>query len=239
MSSSEQQPLLQHDPEAAESSSSGSRSISHRERLAEWLESPYFHKIVIALITIDAAIVLTDLGYTLLSPNCTQEGPEGPEWLEILTHISLGITAFFLLEIPLALFAFGLDYYNPIGTVPHAMLHDFDAIIIVTTFILEVFLKGKQRELAGLLIVLRLWRLVKLVGGYYSVVCPRKYIGLLTHKPITGIAVGAGELEEDTAKEFAALSRELDQTKRELYNMQEENKTLRSRLGNLRQSEND
>ncbi|KAJ3843428.1 hypothetical protein EV361DRAFT_944914 [Lentinula raphanica] len=218
MSSSEQQPLLQHDPEAAESSSSGSRSISHRERLAEWLESPYFHKIVIALITIDAAIVLTDLGYTLLSPNCTQEGPEGPEWLEILTHISLGITAFFLLEIPLALFAFGLEYYNPIGTVPHAMLHDFDAIIIVTTFILEVFLKGKQRELAGLLIVLRLWRLVKLVGG---------------------IAVGAGELEEDTAKEFAALSRELDQTKRELYNMQEENKTLRSRLENLGQSEND
>ncbi|KAJ3742196.1 hypothetical protein DFH05DRAFT_1527894 [Lentinula detonsa] len=212
---SEQQPLLQPDTEALQGSIP--RSLSFRERLAGWLESPYFHKIVIALITIDAAIVLTDLGYTLLSPNCTQEGPEGPEWLEVLTHISLGITAFFLLEIPLALLAFGLEYYNPFGAVPHAILHDFDAVIIVTTFILEVFLKGKQRELAGLLIVLRLWRLVKLVGG---------------------IAVGAGELEEDTAKEFAELSRELENTKRDLSDAKEENEKLRSRLAHLGQSEN-
>lgn len=38
-------------------------------------------------------------------------------------------------------------------------------MIIITTFILEFVLKGRQRELAGLLITLRLWRLVKLVGG--------------------------------------------------------------------------
>ncbi|KAJ4488112.1 hypothetical protein J3R30DRAFT_3695759 [Lentinula aciculospora] len=212
---SEQQPLLQ-DAETGESSNTD--SISFRERMASWLESPHFHKVVIALITIDAAIVLTDLGYTLLSPDCTPEGPEGPQWLEILTHLSLGITAFFLLEIPLALLAFGLGYYNPFGPVPHAILHDFDAIIIVTTFILEVFLKGKQRELAGLLIVLRLWRLVKLVGG---------------------IAVGAGELEEDTAKEFAELSKELQSTKQNLRDAQDENKKLRSRLVSLGQSEND
>ena len=47
----------------------------------------------------------------------------------------------------------------------HAGLHLFDSLIIVTTFVLEVILKGRERELAGLLIVLRLWRLVKLVGG--------------------------------------------------------------------------
>ncbi|KAJ4501519.1 hypothetical protein C8R41DRAFT_892177 [Lentinula lateritia] len=215
MTMSEQQPLLQ-DAEAGENSNPS--PLSFRERLAFWLESQLFHKIVIALITIDAAIVLTDLGYTLLSPNCTTEGPEGPQWLEVLTHISLGITAFFLFEIPLALLAFGSDYYNPFGAVPHAILHDFDAVIIVTTFILEVFLKGKQRELAGLLIVLRLWRLVKLVGG---------------------IAVGAGELEEDTAKEFAELNTEFEKTKRELSEEQEENKKLRARLVNLGQSQND
>ncbi|KAE9399305.1 hypothetical protein BT96DRAFT_820767 [Gymnopus androsaceus JB14] len=208
---SEQQPLL-HDVEGG--SGRESETVSYRERLAVWLESAPFHKFVIALITIDAAIVLADLGYTLLSPGCTPEGPEGPEWLEILSHISLGITAFFLIEIPLAIFAFGLEYYNPFGKIPHAILHDFDAIIIVTTFVLEVFLKGRERELASLLIVLRLWRLVKLVGG---------------------IAVGAGELEEDTIKDLAELREELSRTREKLGATQEENQQLRLRLNSAGQ----
>lgn len=33
---------------------------------------------------------------------------------------------------------------------------------------LEVILRGRERDLAGLLIVLRLWRLVKLVQGMLS-----------------------------------------------------------------------
>lgn len=110
--------------------------------------------------------VLADLGYTFLSDGCNPPGgAEAPAWLEVLAHISLVITSFFLVEIPLALWAFGLRYYNPFGDVPHAMLHIFDALIIITTFVLEVALKGRERELAGLLVVLRLWRLVKLVGG--------------------------------------------------------------------------
>lgn len=54
-----------------------------------------------------------------------------------------------------------------------------------------------------------------------------------------GIAVGAGELEEDTAKEFAELNTEFEKTKRELSEVQEENKKLRARLVNLGQSQND
>lgn len=44
-------------------------------------------------------------------------------------------------------------------------LHFFDALVIVTTFVLEAVLRGKEQELVGLLILFRLWRLVKLVGG--------------------------------------------------------------------------
>lgn len=51
---------------------------------------------------------------------------------------------------------------------PHAVLHVFDAAIIITTFVLEIVLKGKERELGSLLIILRLWRLIKLVGGRAS-----------------------------------------------------------------------
>ena len=65
----------------------------------------------------------------------------------------------------MTLWAFGYRFYNPLGDLVYASLHVFDALIIVITFALEVFLKGRERELFGLLIVLRLWRLVKLVGG--------------------------------------------------------------------------
>jgi hypothetical protein len=96
------------------------------------------------------------------------EGQDLPKWLEVLSHISLGITTFFLIEIPLSIFAFGPKFYNPFGSVPHSGLHLFDAFIIGTTFTLEVVLRGREQEVASLLIILRLWRLVKLVGGDYA-----------------------------------------------------------------------
>jgi len=43
--------------------------------------------------------------------------------------------------------------------------HFFDAFVIITSFIMDVVLRGRERELAGLLVLLRLWRLIKLVGG--------------------------------------------------------------------------
>jgi voltage-gated hydrogen channel 1 len=111
--------------------------------------------------------VLVDLGYTLLTSDCetTPGGVNAPDWLEVLSLISTIITTLFLVEIPLTLWSLGFEFYDPRGLVPHSTLHVFDAIIIVTTFVLEVGLKGKERELAGLLIILRLWRLLKLVGG--------------------------------------------------------------------------
>jgi len=79
----------------------------------------------------------------------------------------------------------------------------------LTTFILEVILRGKERELAGLLIILRLWRLVKLVGG---------------------IAVGAGELSEETEKKLAEVQEQLLDAQKQLQQATEENIALRSRL---------
>jgi hypothetical protein len=131
-----------------------------------FLQSTQFNIDDLDQIVTDAACVLADLTYTFLSEGCNPpEGEDSPAWLEVLAHISLGITTFFLVEIPLSLFAFGLRFYNPFGSVPHAVLHLFDAFIILTTFILEVVLRGREQELASLLIILRLWRLVKLVGG--------------------------------------------------------------------------
>ncbi|KAH9063394.1 hypothetical protein EDB87DRAFT_1673466 [Lactarius vividus] len=185
-------------------------ALTWREHVSEALESSTAHKLVITLIVIDAGCVLVDLAYTLLSSDCETSGaPGAPAWLEALSLISTVITTLFLIEIPLTIWSLGFKFYKPHGQVPHASLHLFDATIIVTTFVLEVVLRGKERELAGLLIILRLWRLLKLVGG---------------------VAVGAGEIEEDTVKELARVKCELEESCSALVQTREENQVLRARV---------
>ncbi|KAI0302078.1 hypothetical protein BC826DRAFT_1183102 [Russula brevipes] len=182
--------------------------LAHPHRRA--LESSAVHKLVITLIVIDAGCVLADLAYTLLSTDCETSGtPGAPPWLEVLSLISTVITTLFLIEIPLTLWSLGFEFYNPYSGVTHASLHIFDAVVIVTTFVLEVILKGKERELAGLLIILRLWRLLKLVGG---------------------VAVGAGELEESTYKELARVKKKLEDSHFALTRAQDDNQELIARL---------
>ncbi|KAF8969975.1 hypothetical protein BDZ97DRAFT_1754373 [Flammula alnicola] len=202
---SEQQPLLPaHNlpPPGDESLCHESTYEKCRNKTAYFLEHRTLHKIVIALIAIDAACVLADLSYSFLSPTCSPPGGEdSPEWLEVLSYISLAITTLFLVEIPLTLWALGPQYMNPFGPVPHAALHLFDSVIILTTFVLEAVLRGKEAELAGLLVILRLWRLVKLVGG---------------------VAVGTSEVEEENA-ELLADARPAE--------AQEENARLKAQFG--------
>ncbi|SRR6266403_1513809 len=188
----EQDPLLPSsnspDAEQPEQETQPERLSTWRNRVAEALESASVHKLVITLVRsfpgvstppllsfdkthllqtiIDATCVLVDLGYTLLTSDCDTAGAvKAPSWLEVLALISTIITTLFLVEIPLTLWSLGFEFYSPRGRFPHATLHIFDAVIIVTTFVLEVVLRGRERELAGLLIILRLWRLLKLVGG--------------------------------------------------------------------------
>ncbi|KAH0827079.1 hypothetical protein J3R83DRAFT_4765 [Lanmaoa asiatica] len=202
----EQQPLLPI-PYDNPRSRANCPMFTWRENVACFLESRRLHAFVLTLIAIDAVCVVTDIAYGFLVDGCAT--PEGPFWLEVLANISLAITTFFLLEIPLALWAFGIKFYVPFYGVPHAPLHIFDAIIVVTTFVLEFVLKGRERELVGLLVVLRLWRLIKLVGG---------------------ITVGAGEIEEQVLDELEQTKRQLEGSTAALAKAREENRKLRARV---------
>ncbi|KAG8961528.1 hypothetical protein FRC03_005293 [Tulasnella sp. 419] len=181
-----------------------------RRKTGELLESQRVHKAVIFLILIDATFAIIDLGYTFLSPSCGGFDPDNPEtdvelpvWLEVLAHISLAITTLFLIEIPLAIWAFTWRYYNPFSDAyPHAGFHLLDAFVIIGSFVVEVFLKGKERELASLLIILRLWRIIKLVGG---------------------VAVGVGELNEAAAKELLEAQKEIAQLRERIQELESKN----------------
>ncbi|VDC06004.1 unnamed protein product [Peniophora sp. CBMAI 1063] len=209
---SEQEPLL---PVSEHNASDAQQDVGPKlkERVAAFLEHRRTHQLVILLTLLDTAIVLADLSYTLLSPGCEPPSDEnGPLWLDVLSYISLAITCFFFIEIPLTIWCFGWQHYNPFGKVPHRGLHFFDAAVIVTTLVLEFALRGKERELAELLIVLRLWRLVKVVEG---------------------VAVGTGEMQEESGAETEQLREEVQKLRDELSAMQQENMSLRTQLADL------
>jgi voltage-gated hydrogen channel 1 len=77
------------------------------------------------------------------------------------------ISVLFLLELPPSLWAFGIDYYLPWSDVKHSTLHLLDAIIIIMNFAV-LFIQGPAQDIFELLVLLRLWRMVKLLGGMYS-----------------------------------------------------------------------
>ncbi|KAI9571229.1 hypothetical protein HD554DRAFT_2186821 [Boletus coccyginus] len=206
--SAEQQPLLPISYDNPRSRASGTLA-TWRENVAWFLESRRFHLFILILIAIDAACVIADIAYDFLANGCPTSSPENPVWLQVLANISLAITTFFLLELPLAIWAFGIKFFVPFSGPPHAPLHLFDAIIVVTTFVLEFVLKGRERELVGLLVILRLWRLVKLVGG---------------------VAIGAGEIEEQVLEELEQTKRQLEGSTAALAKAREENRKLRARV---------
>ncbi|KAI8060920.1 hypothetical protein BC940DRAFT_146669 [Gongronella butleri] len=140
-----------------------------RESLGETLESNRMHWVILGLTMLDTACVCLQILYTFFheceSPNDLLVFTQPSEvWLaafEIAETVSLTITCLFVIECFLALVAFGPRFYLP-GT-EHWKLHIFDVVVVVSTFVLEIVLRGREREVAGLLIILRLWRIVKVL----------------------------------------------------------------------------
>ncbi|KFH62676.1 hypothetical protein MVEG_12068 [Podila verticillata NRRL 6337] len=130
-----------------------------RHRFCEAIESKGAHITILILTLIDIILVMLEIGASLLHLDETEE----EVWyLELFSHLSLAIVSLFMLEILMKFFAFGPRYFWR-GT-PHWFLHLVDAVIIMTSFMLEIFLHGAGQELSSLLIVFRLWRVVKLTG---------------------------------------------------------------------------
>ncbi|KAG8834165.1 hypothetical protein FRC17_009425 [Serendipita sp. 399] len=114
-------------------------------------------------------------------------------------------------ELPPTLWVFGFDYYNPWSDVPHSTFHLLDAIIIITNFVL-MFLQGPAQQIGELLILLRLWRLVKLLGGVATgVENLNRDITLKLERCERDLADKHRELEE-TRQQLAVLQRKVDAT---------------------------
>ncbi|KAL4731115.1 hypothetical protein ACLX1H_000075 [Fusarium chlamydosporum] len=164
-----------------------------REATAQFLSSKAGHYSVLTLVSLDVLSMITDFILNLFK---CEQGRKGSDWdlgLEILGSISLAFSCLFVVELIASVWAFGWKYFN-------SWFHCFDAFIVIAGFITDVALRGIIEEVASLIVVMRLWRVVKIIEE---------------------LGVGAQEQTEE-------LSEKLEECKRENENLREEIQQLRA-----------
>ncbi|KAL9075592.1 MAG: hypothetical protein Q9157_003974 [Trypethelium eluteriae] len=170
MPPSEHQPLLPTStpPSNTTINKSTSALAKHhsqfRHSLRHYLSSRLGHYIVLGLVTLDVGSIFADL--VIQTFRCEREsgkpdpnGAAGKKYdaaLEALGVVSLVISCLFVVELGASVWAFGFSYFR-------SKFHCFDAVVILLAFVIDVLLHGVLEEIASLVVVLRLWRVFKIV----------------------------------------------------------------------------
>ncbi|KAJ4026839.1 hypothetical protein NW752_001796 [Fusarium irregulare] len=164
----EQQPLLRHERKTRLPALNLQHWHSHpfkgdqwsvrtaKEATAQFLSSKAGHYSVLTLVSLDVMSMIADFVLNLF--RCEQ-GRKGSDWdlaLEILGSIALVFSCLFMLELIASVWAFGWKYFN-------SWFHCFDAFIVIAGFITDVALRGIIEEVASLIVVMRLWRVIKII----------------------------------------------------------------------------
>ncbi|KAI0885707.1 uncharacterized protein GGS22DRAFT_132905 [Annulohypoxylon maeteangense] len=118
------------------------------------------HWILLVLIILDVAGILSDIFIALIT---CEIGVENDEWVaptrNALTTFSLVMSCIFLAELALSVFADGWGYFR-------SWFHRFDAFVVVAGFAVDMIENNTAEEIASLIVILRLWRFVKIVDEF-------------------------------------------------------------------------
>ncbi|EPE08262.1 hydrogen voltage-gated channel 1 [Ophiostoma piceae UAMH 11346] len=151
-------PLL-HNPSGASPpaggyTARGTHWSSHSQR---YLESKQKHYLLLGLVGLDAVAILTEILVFLVT---CETGTQGEPWAETVletTKLSgLVISSLFLAELLPSIWAVGWDFF---GT----WCHCFYAFVILASFAVDVLAHGVLDDIASLVVILRLWRMAKIV----------------------------------------------------------------------------
>ncbi|MCJ1460900.1 hypothetical protein MMC28_011282 [Mycoblastus sanguinarius] len=82
-----------------------------------------------------------------------------PAAQDALGIVSIVFSCLFMVELFASIWAFGFEYFK-------SWFHCFDATIIVAGFIIDVCLSGLLEEAGSIVVILRLWRVFKIVEEF-------------------------------------------------------------------------
>ncbi|TKA65592.1 hypothetical protein B0A49_04873 [Cryomyces minteri] len=130
-------------------------------RFQRFLTSKTGHYSVLLLVSLDVSYFITQIF------RCERKHL-GPEWetaLNALGMVSLVFSCLFMIKLVASIWASAasrrpdqscFSYFN-------SYFHVFDAIVIIAGFTIDVLLHGVLEEVASLLVILRLWRVFKII----------------------------------------------------------------------------
>ncbi|XP_066977585.1 voltage-gated hydrogen channel 1-like [Macrobrachium rosenbergii] len=133
-------------------SSDGAALRSHtsvRQELQQFLRSTRCQVLIVSLVVLDTILVITELLFDLEMDGEVSSVPF------VLHTLSLSLLALFVVEIFLRIYAYHFDFFTRKGDL-------FDTIVVIIALCLDaVYLHSHDAHSGvGLIIVLRLWRVV-------------------------------------------------------------------------------
>ncbi|KAM9522844.1 voltage-gated hydrogen channel 1-like isoform 1-T3 [Salvelinus alpinus] len=127
--------------------------LSFRDSLKMLYSSDKFQIVVVCLVVLDAIFVLVELLFDLTIINL-EHGHIAPQ---VFHYLSLALLTFFMVELAGKLFAYQLEFF-------HHKFEVFDGLVVIVSFILDIVYIAIDAFM-GLLILLRLWRVARIVNG--------------------------------------------------------------------------
>ncbi|KAK5688900.1 hypothetical protein LTS10_000879 [Elasticomyces elasticus] len=168
-----------------------------RSETKDYLNSPYGHYSILALVSVDVTAIFAELVLDVLICEGRVPYKNGTIAQDILGILNMVFSCLFLVELVASVWAFGWTYFR-------TFFHILDATVIITAFILDVLLKGIVDDISSLVMVLRLWRVVKIISE----------MSAATQERLEPREERAEELENDNEKlrgEVDILTRMLEQ----------------------------
>lgn len=131
-------------------------ALDFRAKLRKLFSSHRFQVIIICLVILDALLVLAELilDLKIIKPDKNKYAAQ------VLHCMSIAILAFFMMEIFFKIFVFRMEFL-------HHKFEILDTVVVVVSFVLDIVLLFREHEFEalGLLILLRLWRVARIING--------------------------------------------------------------------------
>lgn len=131
-------------------------TVTFRDSLKRLYSSERFQVAVVCLVILDAVFVLAELLIDL-SIIELEHGHIAPE---VFHYLSLALLTFFVVELAGKLFAYRLEFFQHKFEV-------FDGLVVIVSFVLDIVFVFREDAFdgMGLLILLRLWRVARIING--------------------------------------------------------------------------
>ncbi|THX44048.1 hypothetical protein D6D10_00619 [Aureobasidium pullulans] len=167
--------LRESSPERTDSTFSTARRCTRR-----YLNSKFGHYAILLLVSLDCSCIFGEFVIQILTCEGRVSESKGDVAQEAIGIVGLVFSCLFVLELMASIWAFGFQYFR-------SKFHCFDATVIVASFVIDVLLRGILEEVASLVIILRLWRVIKImeelsVGAQEQTEALRERIELLEHE---------------------------------------------------------